>query len=115
MTYDTPRQFVRVEKSIDFEYTVEGSPFKARVTDLSEGGAFVDATYPQGVGARLAFRFRLPDGSEPIAGNAEVIWAQEMLGMGIRFLDLTEEQTERLRFFVGSVYFDFGLDELPDP
>jgi Tfp pilus assembly protein PilZ len=78
------------------------------VTDLGEGGAFLDTATPQPAGTLLQFRLELPDDPEPIEGTAQVAWQQPMLGMGIEFLELEEKQKEQLRFFVGSVFFGGG-------
>lgn len=99
------REFVRVSRTLDIEYSVDTASFTGRVTDLGEGGAFVDTTFPQPAGTQVQFRLELPDSAVPIEGRARVAWHQPMLGMGIAFLDLPEEQVEQLRFFVGSVYF----------
>lgn len=105
---DERREFVRVNRILDLEYTIDTNSFQGRVTDIGEGGAFVDATYPQPAGTALQFRLELPDDPAPIEGKARVAWHQPMLGMGIAFVDLEESQKEQLRFFVGSTFFGGG-------
>jgi len=105
---DERREFVRVSRTLDIEYSVDTASFVGRVTDLGEGGAFVDTTFPQPAGTQLQVRLELPDDPHPIEARARVAWHQPMLGMGIAFVDLSNEQAEQLRFFVGSVYFGGG-------
>jgi uncharacterized protein (TIGR02266 family) len=102
------REFVRVNRILDLEYSVDATTFTGRITDLGEGGAFLDATYPQPAGTVLQFRLELPDDPQPIEGRARVAWHEPMLGMGIAFVDLTEPQRDQLRFFVGSTFFGGG-------
>ena len=111
MTPSGERRYVRVEHLVDLDYTLDGADFRARISDLSEGGAFIDTTFPQAVGSELEARFQLPDDPEPFECRARVAWAQPMLGMGIQFLDLSPADVDRLRFFVGSVFFGGGAPE----
>lgn len=106
------REFVRVNRTLDIEYSVDTASFTGRVTDLGEGGAFVDTTFPQPAGAELGFRLDLPDDPQTIEGRARVAWHQPMLGMGIAFVDLSQEQIDQIRFFVGSMYF--GGADVPE-
>lgn len=107
MSEDRPehRGFVRVEKRLVLEYRANGAPFRALVTDLGEGGAFVDTPGPLPPGTDLTFTLDLDDAMEPITGRARVAWRQETVGMGIEFLDLSDDDRQRLRFFVASVFF----------
>lgn len=105
MSDEDHREFVRVESHLEIEYSCDSPPFTGRVIDLSEGGAFIDTANPFDVGTRLAFRLQLPDEAEPIVGRAVVRWQQPTVGMGIQFAQLSEEDRERLRFYVGSEYF----------
>jgi uncharacterized protein (TIGR02266 family) len=99
------REFVRINRVLDLDYSVGAAAFKGRVTDLGEGGAFIDTTFPQPAGTELQFRLELPDDPTPVEGRARVAWHQPMLGMGLAFLDLTEGQQAQLRFFIASVFF----------
>jgi len=59
-----------------------------RLSDLSAGGAFVDARTNLPTGARVQMRFRLAD--REISVVAEVRYMVPGIGMGVRFVDLTE-------------------------
>ena len=101
------RGAVRVAKSIDFLYSADSPSIKARLEDISETGAFVDTTHPLTVGSHVDFSFRLPypEDPSPIEGRGRVVWVQPMVGVGLEFQQLTEENRQRLRYFVASVYF----------
>lgn len=101
------RGAVRVAKSIDFLYSADSPSIKARLEDISETGAFVDTTHPLTVGSQVDFSFRLPypEDPSPIEGRGRVVWVQPMVGVGLEFQQLSEEDRQRLRYFVASVYF----------
>lgn len=67
----------------------------ARVTDLSEGGCYLDAVGEVMVGEVVAFRVLLPD-DDWLYLEGEVRHHRHGLGFGVRFIDLNEEQTEKL-------------------
>ncbi|HKV33468.1 MAG TPA: PilZ domain-containing protein [Pyrinomonadaceae bacterium] len=71
----------------------------ARITDLSEGGCFVDTMCDSYIGEHLTFRVKLPDGGW-LELTGEVAHHQAPVGFGLRFSDLTDEQREQLRAFI---------------
>lgn len=71
----------------------------ARITDLSEGGCFVDTTGEALIGELLTFRVELPGGAW-LELRGEVAHQQKTVGFGLRFTDLTDEQREQLRSFI---------------
>ncbi|MGB5815253.1 MAG: PilZ domain-containing protein [Thermoanaerobaculia bacterium] len=101
------RGAVRVARAIDFQYSADCPSIKARLEDISETGAFVDTTHSLTVGSQLDFTFRLPypEDPSPIAGRGRVVWVQPMVGVGLEFQQLTDDDRQRLRYFVASVYF----------
>ena len=106
---ESGREYVRVRTVLEFEYQSEAQTIKARLEDLSEGGAFVDTANPQREGDEIEFTLFLPDTEEPIVGKAVVVWHQRTVGMGIRFVGLSQEQREQIKFYVASEFFkSFG-------
>ena len=101
------RGAVRVAKSMDFRYSADCPSIKARLEDISETGAFVDTTHPLTIGSQVDFSFRLPypEDPSPIEGRGRVVWVQPMVGVGLEFQQLNDEDRQRLRYFVASVYF----------
>jgi len=67
----------------------------ARVTDLSEGGCYLDTVGEVMVGEIVAFRVLLPD-DDWLYLEGEVRHHRQRMGFGVRFVDLNEEQTEKL-------------------
>jgi hypothetical protein len=67
----------------------------ALVTDLSEGGCYLDTVGEVMAGEIVAFRVLLPD-EDWLYLEGEVRHHRHGLGFGVRFVDLNEEQTEKL-------------------
>lgn len=95
----------RGERRVTFPCEVEctgagANPLNPRISDLSSSGAFIDSMMAVPVGTRFAVKFVLPSG--PIQLTAEVVHSMEHFGMGVRFLDVTQEQRTRLEEIVQS-------------
>jgi hypothetical protein len=65
------------------------TPVAARMSDLSTTGAFLDSMTGLPPGTKLALRFRA--GPQEVSVAAEVVHTMPNFGMGVRFLDLSEE------------------------
>ena len=71
----------------------------ARVTDLSEGGCYLDTVGEVMVGEIVAFRVLLPD-DDWLYLEGEVRHHRHGLGFGVRFVELNEEQTQKLSWLL---------------
>ncbi|MEE9561633.1 MAG: PilZ domain-containing protein [Thermoanaerobaculia bacterium] len=110
------RAAIRVSKSIDFLYSSDSPPIPARIEDLSESGAYVDTTHALTVGTKVDFSFHLPGSSadaKPILGRGRVAWVDPMVGVGLEFLDLEEDDRKQIRFYVASVFFGDERTDIP--
>ena len=67
----------------------------ARITDLSEGGCYLDTVGEVMVGEIVAFRVLLPD-DDWLYLEGEVRHHHHGRGFGVQFVDLNEEQLEKL-------------------
>jgi PilZ domain len=67
----------------------------ARITDLSEGGCYLDTVGEVLVGEIVAFRVLLPD-EDWLYLEGEVRHHRHGMGFGVQFVDLNEEQVEKL-------------------
>ena len=67
----------------------------ARVTDLSEGGCYLDTVGDVMLGEIVAFRVLLPD-DDWLYLEGEVRHHHHRIGFGVQFVDLNEEQVEKL-------------------
>lgn len=75
--------------------------------NLSKGGLFLKTMFPVEVGTQLTCTFHLPDGRRPVTAVGEVVWTRKgnptrlsPPGMGVRFYDLSELDSERLSHYV---------------
>ena len=92
---DERRSEKRLEVSLDAVWDGHGNR-PARITDLSEGGCFVDTTGEASLGERLTFRIELPDGNW-LELTGEVAHYMRPVGFGLHFIDLSDERREQLR------------------
>jgi len=67
----------------------------ARITDLSEGGCYLDTVGEVMAGEIVAFRVLLPD-DDWLYLEGEVRHYRHGVGFGVQFVDLNEEQLEKL-------------------
>ena len=97
---DSPMSDRRTEKRwdvcLDAVWDGKSGNYQARVTDLSEGGCYVDTMGEAKVGEVLAFKLQLPEGGW-LELTGEVAHQKPPLGFGLRFINLTDEQNEKLR------------------
>ena len=71
--------------------------------DVSEGGMFINVKSPLPLESELALTFRLGPTGPPISCRARVMFSQVNLGMGIKFLDISQEAQQSLQKFVNEI------------
>jgi type IV pilus assembly protein PilZ len=98
----------RGAERVDVEWAVDCGTDEtflyASIRNISEMGIFVQTLEPLEVGTRLTLRFAPPGHQEPFVLKGVVQWVNPVRplspspnpGMGVRFVDLTLEQRERL-------------------
>lgn len=82
------------------------------ITNISEMGIFIATREPPVLGTRLTLRFS-PPGEEELALSGEVAWVNPWResgdnlnpGFGVRFVELTPEQRERLVSIVHAIAY----------
>lgn len=101
------RVAVRIKKALDVVYSSASPPITGRLDDLSETGMFIETSHPLEIGAEVEFTLSLPgDGSDkPVRGTGEVVWGDGAVGVGIHFTSLTDEDRERIKWYVAEVFF----------
>ena len=111
----------RWEVCLDAVWDGKSGNYTARVTDLSEGGCYVDTLGEAQIGEILNFKLLLPSG-DWLALSGEVAHQSPPLGFGMRFVDLTDEQIEKLRSLIAPTATDSpgleragNLESLPPP
>src|SRR5215471_19219478 len=86
----------RLSVNLDAVWEEDGTTRQtARVTDLSEGGCYLDTVGEVMTGEIVAFRVLLPD-DEWLYLEGEVKHHRHGIGFGVQFVDLNHEQTEKL-------------------
>jgi hypothetical protein len=77
--------------SFPCELECPGAGDHPRLSDLSATGAFIDSLNEAPTGSRLSLKFALPTGTV-VTVNAEVVHSMPLFGMGVRFVDLADDQ-----------------------
>jgi len=85
----------RWDVCLDAVWNGKSGNYTARVTDLSEGGCYVDTMGEAQVNEVITFKLQLPDG-DWLELSGEVAHQTPPLGFGLRFVNLTDEQHEKL-------------------
>ena len=92
---DDRRSRPRLSVHLDAVWDGGEERHSARITDLSEGGCYLDTVGEVMAGEIVAFRVLLPD-DDWLYLEGEVRHHRHGMGFGVRFIDLNEEQTEKL-------------------
>src|SRR4051794_24919871 len=92
---DERRSKPRLSVSLDAVWNVDDERNSARVTDLSEGGCYLDTVGEVMSGEIVGFRVLLPD-DEWLYLEGEVKHHRHGFGFGVQFVELNDEQTDRL-------------------
>ncbi len=100
------RTHERVLVDIEVDYKADETFLFAYITDISAMGIFVRTNNPEPEGTRLNLCFRVPDdlGGQLVEIEGEVIWINPFRpneptrqpGMGIQFVDMTQQQREMI-------------------
>ena len=92
---DDRRSKPRLSVHLDAVWHADEERHSAQITDLSEGGCYLDTVGEVMVGEIVAFRVLLPDG-DWLYLEGEVRHHSHGRGFGVQFVDLNEEQTANL-------------------
>jgi c-di-GMP-binding flagellar brake protein YcgR len=71
--------------------------------DVSLGGMFINVKLPLPLDSELSLTFRLSPAVPAIACRAKVMFSQVGLGMGIKFLEMSQDAQQALKKFVDEV------------
>lgn len=93
---DERRSRPRLSVHLDAVWQADEERHSAQVTDLSDGGCYLDTVGDVMVGEIVAFRVLLPDG-EWLYLEGEVRHHSHGRGFGVQFVDMNEEQTANLQ------------------
>ena len=98
------RSAERIDVTWSVDCEADATFLYANITNISEMGIFVRTHEPLEVGTKLRLTFAPPDHDEPYVLEGQVQWVNQLRmlsdnpnpGMGIRFVNLTEDYRQRL-------------------
>jgi PilZ domain len=94
---DERRSKPRLSVSLDAVWDGSAGKHSARITDLSEDGCYLDTVGEVMTGEIVCFRVSLPDG-DWLYLEGEVRHHRHGFGFGVKFVDLNEDQMDKLRW-----------------
>lgn len=95
MVMEDRRAKPRLRVSLDAMWDSSTEAHSARITDLSEGGCYLDSVGEVRQGEIVGFRVLLPD-DDWLYLEGEVRHHTAGAGFCVQFVDLNDEQTEKL-------------------
>ena len=82
--------------------TADGDCYFQRSGNVSVGGIYLDRAVPHQSGTRIMLKFSLPGGEEELKVLGEILSHHDSdgLGMGVKFLDITDSQRKKIKNFI---------------
>lgn len=96
-----PREHERVPLVAEVLLEFASGRREVRISDLSEGGCYVETWATVRAGDPVRFEIVLPNGGGKLPVAGEVAYAFDGMGFGVKFLGMGEEPLERVREMVG--------------
>ena len=108
--YPTKRQHDRLPITLEVNYNTEMEFLNSSTRNICVGGMFIHTMYPLPEGTEMNVRFAIPEISMEFSSAAKVVWAAipsrgddaGESGMGINFINLSEEKCKKLQEFIES-------------
>ncbi|HEX6047482.1 MAG TPA: PilZ domain-containing protein [Pyrinomonadaceae bacterium] len=97
---DERRSGKRWDVSLDVVWDGKSGNYTARITDLSDGGCYMDSLCEVTMGELLTLKLSLPTG-EWLELTGQVAHHTPPVGFGVRFVNVSPEQLKALRDFIG--------------
>lgn len=107
---DDRRTKQRLSVRLDATWDRANQTHSARITNLSEGGCYLDSVGEVRRGEIVGFRVLLPD-DDWLYLEGEVRH-HDINGFGVQFIELNEEQTEKLQWLL-RLAKEAGPDDAP--
>lgn len=96
---DERRSGKRWDVSLDAVWDGKSGNYTARITDLSDGGCYMDSLSEVTLGELLTLKLSLSTG-EWLEVKGQVVHHTPPVGFGVRFVDLSAQQLKALRMFI---------------
>jgi PilZ domain len=93
------REKPRLNVSLDAMWDSSTEAHSARVTNLSEGGCYLDSVGEVRSGEIVGFRILMPD-DDWLYLEGEVRHLSVGSGFGVKFTELNDDQTEKLKLLL---------------
>ena len=84
---------------LSITYTVEDKEFKSFMLDISPAGTFIETNEAFSAGQQIKLSFALPNFPQQLNFTGEILW-KGMLGIGVKFNDLSPEQIAAITTFM---------------
>ncbi len=100
------RSAQRIPAEMWVEETTDRELYFQRGANISVGGLFLERTIPHNLGTTVNLRFTLPDETKPISVKGEIVSVGDSdsdLGMGVKFLNLSDEDRQRIERFIARI------------
>ena len=96
---DDRRRKPRLRVSLDAMWDSSTEAHSAQITDLSEGGCYLDSVGSVRLGEIVGFRVLMPD-DDWLYLEGEVRHYGAGTGFGVKFVELNDEQLEKLHLLL---------------
>jgi Tfp pilus assembly protein PilZ len=93
------RDYNRKSCMLNIAFTVENQNFESFMLDISPAGAFIETKETFFAGQQIDLNFALPNLPQQLNIAGEILW-KGMLGMGVKFNNLTAEQIAAITEFI---------------
>lgn len=92
------RRYRRIETGYPVTLFAQGETYRVKATSLSLGGVFINTKLPLSSGGLVHLRIHVPGGS--VQATAQVRFVQPEIGIGLRFLEISEQDLARINELV---------------
>ena len=99
------RRHARVPLDLWVEEEKGNELYFRRTGNVSTGGIYFEQTIPHALGTKVRLRFSLPGSPDVVEALGEIVntpTVKDGLGMGLRFLDISQDALTRLETFLDS-------------
>lgn len=83
---------------INVKFKIRGQKFRSYILDISKSGAFIETSATFSPGSKMILGFASPEDRQRLNLIGEIVWA-DTRGVGVKFVHLTEDQSEKLKSF----------------
>ena len=106
---------IPIETPVTVQVNDGAGQLRAVTTDLGEGGMAIQLAHrPKNLGA-VTIQFSLPGTTDNIECSRQVAWENPGRQLGLRFVDLAPEMSDRLKAWLESRGPEFEEDDPPAP